>query len=441
MRRPSIFERFAKLGRAARGAPEARLDLLRAKAARTARPSILVLREWPGSDHVSRSAFGGLPRLPPDLAWPIRAATGKPMSFIAQIDLSELPPVAWAEGLPAKGVLWFFADHDNVGLEPDAVSVLFRPGAGGAWPERPAPSDLGPLKQRKPYAWLSPGDPATRIDTHRAVRFLAVTAYDASFEEIDYDADDDDEHDALIALTDALRDAALRQVLPEPGPSDPAWYALWSTWNSEAWPRAGIFAELAVGATLDALPRVIRYLDGRIQWTPEGLAIRDALVAEARTEQARWAARRYEVLDAADRHALRVWIEAFVARAAVLKPEMMEGAHAPRLSDVERLIAKTPPLAMNMIQAHGGAAMAVLPESGRRPRQHAVRTSDYDQMLGYGRSPNEEPHWNRDNVLLLQIAADASLPWLDQAMMRLWITRSDLAAQRFDRIVTTLGLS
>ena len=416
------------------------MDALRAKLFGTARPSILVLREWPGSDQVSRSAFGGLPRLPPDLAWPIRAATGKPMSFIAQIDLSELPPVAWAEGLPAKGVLWFFADHDEVGQEPDAVSVLFRPDADGSWPERPAPSDLGPLKRGRPYAWLSPDDPATRIDTRRAVRFLAVMAYDADLEEIDYDANDDDAYEALIALIDEMRDTALRQVLPEPGPSDPEWYGLWSTWNSQSWPRAGIFAELAVGATLGALPHVVRYLDGQVRWTPEGLAIREALVAEARAEQARWAARRYEVLGVDDRLALRAWIEAFVARAAALKPEMMEGAHAPKLRDVEHLLAKTPPLAVNLIQAHGGAAIAVLSEGYRRPIQHVVRVMHYDQMLGYARSPNEEPHWNRDNVLLLQVAADAGLPWLNQAVMRLWITRSDLVARRFDRIVATLRL-
>ncbi len=53
-------------------------------------------------------------------------------------------------------------------------------------------------------------------------------------------------------------------------------------------------------------------------------------------------------------------------------------------------------------------------------------------------SPQDAPETYRDHVLLLQISANACIPWLDQAIMHFWITRSDLAARRFDRVVATL---
>ncbi len=54
------------------------------------------------------SHLGGLPALPPDIAWP--SWQGKPQSFIAQINLSELPKFAERHLLPQHGFLFFFYD-------------------------------------------------------------------------------------------------------------------------------------------------------------------------------------------------------------------------------------------------------------------------------------------------------------------------------------------
>lgn len=56
------------------------------------------------------SRFGGVPDLPPDLAWP--EAEGRKIQFLAQIDFSELP--RW-EGcpLPADGWLYYFGLYEN----------------------------------------------------------------------------------------------------------------------------------------------------------------------------------------------------------------------------------------------------------------------------------------------------------------------------------------
>ncbi len=171
----------AKVAWAARPTPEAQLQAIRAKLISTARPTVLVLREWPSPDRSSRSHFGGLPDLPRDLDWPTRAATGKPMSFIAQIDLSDLPPIAATVGLPAKGrpVVLRRSQRGGAGTRRRQGAVpsgCRRLRAGAARTARSGEADGG-----RPYAWLPPGDPATRIDTRSAISFRAVVSYDSRF--------------------------------------------------------------------------------------------------------------------------------------------------------------------------------------------------------------------------------------------------------------------
>ena len=68
-----------------------------------------------------RTRLGGVPDVPDGFQWPTRRRTreryddrieaGAPLSFVAQINLAELPPVDGAETqLPARGMLWFFYD-------------------------------------------------------------------------------------------------------------------------------------------------------------------------------------------------------------------------------------------------------------------------------------------------------------------------------------------
>jgi uncharacterized protein YwqG len=61
------------------------------------------------------SRLGGRPTLPPDIQWPRHGYTGTPLHFLAQIDLSSLPPTPLqndleAHTLPKRGLLLFFAD-------------------------------------------------------------------------------------------------------------------------------------------------------------------------------------------------------------------------------------------------------------------------------------------------------------------------------------------
>jgi uncharacterized protein YwqG len=75
------------------------------------RPSI---RLWPqpgGGDPLA-SRFGGLPAVSAGFAWPF--ANEEPMWFLAQINCADLGGTALALGLPRKGLLAFFGDHDDV---------------------------------------------------------------------------------------------------------------------------------------------------------------------------------------------------------------------------------------------------------------------------------------------------------------------------------------
>ncbi len=60
---------------------------------------------------VGASRLGGLPDLPSECVWP--SWQGKPLSFIAQINLSELPEFSERSLLPQSGYLFFFYDSER----------------------------------------------------------------------------------------------------------------------------------------------------------------------------------------------------------------------------------------------------------------------------------------------------------------------------------------
>lgn len=57
------------------------------------------------------SRFGGTPDVPPDFDWP--HCVDRPMSLVAQLQLSDVAPLDPAGRLPAEGWLYFFFDTSN----------------------------------------------------------------------------------------------------------------------------------------------------------------------------------------------------------------------------------------------------------------------------------------------------------------------------------------
>ena len=109
--------------------------------------------------HVSK--LGGLPYLPEGIGWPL--LNNKPLSFLAQINLGEIPDYAAKKALPSSGILYFFSAYgwgENATLKevdnPEGSKVIYFNG------------DLGTLK----YTPIPDGMPVSGIYNVCKVRFL-----------------------------------------------------------------------------------------------------------------------------------------------------------------------------------------------------------------------------------------------------------------------------
>lgn len=99
------------------------------------------------------SKFGGLPDLPPEIAWPSWKSI--PMAFLAQINLKETQTLDTMKVLPSSGMLYFFYDayHQPVGYDPTMRGgwcVFYYDGPCSSLQRLPIPS----LLLEKPSLWL-----------------------------------------------------------------------------------------------------------------------------------------------------------------------------------------------------------------------------------------------------------------------------------------------
>src|ERR1700745_335741 len=119
---PSPDHLRARLAEAGLGAASERIMAL-------ARPSIRLTANGQTDSGIAVSRLGGEPDLPSETRWP---EYDEPLSFIAQVDLSEYHLTSATRGLPLAGLLSFFyvADQSVWGFDPKdrgAWRVLFTP--------------------------------------------------------------------------------------------------------------------------------------------------------------------------------------------------------------------------------------------------------------------------------------------------------------------------
>ncbi|MCI0376139.1 MAG: DUF1963 domain-containing protein [Gemmataceae bacterium] len=105
-------------------------------------PCVLVCTQaHPDEDFLlGRSRIGGVPDLPPTVDWP--CWHGKPLSFLAQFDLSDLKTFTCCQVLPSSGHLWFF-------YETEQGTWGFDPSDRGSWQVIYAETDLHNLQRRE----------------------------------------------------------------------------------------------------------------------------------------------------------------------------------------------------------------------------------------------------------------------------------------------------
>lgn len=104
------------------------------------------LPQGPGKDGLS--FFGGQPIGPADFQWPRRhGSEGQPLTFMMQWDCQELAAQDAGGLLPADGVLYCFMDLEWGNGEPGARNEAFlhHPGPTAGWAEIPLPADAPPI--------------------------------------------------------------------------------------------------------------------------------------------------------------------------------------------------------------------------------------------------------------------------------------------------------
>jgi uncharacterized protein YwqG len=157
----------------------------------------------PGHSHI-----GGLPDLPGDMEWPRRK--GKPLPFVAQVDLAEAQRAHASKLLPESGWLLFFSSEDDA---EHGSCVLYLP-AGAALDRRALPDGLSPVYQEC------------------AIRFFAYEdipdpPMGQEWDDLDLE---DEQFDSFFRLRDYLSSGGkpsahklLGHAQPVQGPLEPEW--------------------------------------------------------------------------------------------------------------------------------------------------------------------------------------------------------------------------
>lgn len=126
------------------------MDLTNSTADPTQKLPAIVLKPVKEQDAMAVACrFGGHPRLPNTIAWPIDTA-GRPMHHLMQIDCAALPVVD--ADFPRQGTLFVFItgsydeeDAPDLGYEPGASALIYAPESVSTVPPRPHPEDVPPL--------------------------------------------------------------------------------------------------------------------------------------------------------------------------------------------------------------------------------------------------------------------------------------------------------
>lgn len=414
----------------------------------TALPAVLVRR----SDlpvpltHPARSFFGGLPKLPPQLEWPTAEVTAcdtsetVALTFVAQIDLAEVPGSDWSP-LPKRGTLYFFCSSVFVGEGHPPCRVLYSPTNGGAYPDRTPPPDLMPLAGTNgdsQVKWLDPN-----LDFHSKVEFKYPVVF-RLFRDF-YFRDD--------AVGGKLMVEELCKAL---GPGEPQkndlleFRSVAKYEKDEDWPFNWLLVAYVVRSVLS---HVLRDLKPGSHYRP--------LTDEAAVELKRLRAgaigwiERCRVLTSLDgvdpdtKATFRSWWFDVVQTY-----EKMDGLVRTSAGQIEADLGNAVNHTIRCMQAQdldasddapfGYVANLARQNHWKTPtvkegqRRH-FRTALH-QMLGYGSGPQDATEVHLEDMLLLQIQGDrAFFDWHSNVggVLHFWINRDALAERDFSQAVAT----
>jgi Domain of unknown function (DUF1963) len=399
--------------------------------------------------HPARSFFGGLPKLPPEIDWPRAevAAADEPetvaLTFIAQIDLSELPDFEERSLFPQTGTLYFFCSSvfEDEGRPP--CRILYYAGAADRLPERAPPPDLMPLAgQGGGYQvqWLDPA-----VDFHSRVEFKYPVFF-LPFRDFVSQDDPVDGQRLVESLCEAL------------GPGVPKQNDLLMHRTAEGfamdedWPFNRGLITLVSRSVLclvrdDLEPSPWR----RTPLSDETRAALRDIEADANGWMARSALMpALDKVDGETKSAFRTWWAD-----VVLKYAGMQGQVSAYPSTFARDLGDVINHAVRHAAAHGEAALAAVPRKyiANLEQQNHWKTPDamegrrrffstpIHQISGYGSSWQDAPIEHDEDVLLLQIQGDlAFFNWHANTgcVLHFWIDPGALSKLDFSAVEATL---
>lgn len=409
------------------------------------RPAVILRRSGlpvPRS-HPARSFFGGLPRLPPELSWPVlevHEGTANPM-FIAQIDLAEVP-LPPDTAMPRSGTLFIFYDPSNDAPDDDEAVVLYHPCAGNEFPERP-PTHNVQFWLDGSWQWLDASDDPPRGEGFKQpIDFVAFTSYCDYVGAEDYNPFEPTETPDPRALLFSELDEKLAHERMEPRPdyfykvvrdAGPQWLFAW-------------------GVILHSARAVCHEIDSLYEFRlrdqpPEVLAE----LARMKEVAASWVqrAREHAICEPCDLQTQQefdqVWTSLEAAATALRGAKLY--------LDVRKYPVIAVHLVCNLCAIESPEALARIPESFRKSLEAEARWEFREdrrklpggggaihQMLGYGESVQSGPMEHDSDVLLFQMKGDNGLEWFQNVgcVLQLWITPEALAKRDFAAVRMSL---
>lgn len=368
----------------------------------------------PKPNDPSLSYFGGLPRLPPHLDWPSLprrpedGAGAGPIAptFIAQIDVADLPLWIGRDHFPPSGTIYIFCNTQFVDVGDPGCVALYHDGTSADFEERSPPANLmriGGDYDQIQRCWLSSRDAG--VDFKYGMRFEVFPAAIPDDEEW--------EPDWLSALGIFAHDR-----------------------SSAGWPRTPVFVNTFKAALVAAFEQTKTNYRGEV-WPgyAELAALADDFPA--------CAGEPYAELSDAERALFRDALAALIGQIEI------KSNGAARFSGRTSLGTLLDEVS-HFCTAHGfaagvfdsatdGGCLYAIMERGA----NAWRQCDWPhQLLGAGTIVQNAPYDHADEVLLLQVSGvDTLAGSCSDGMLQFWMPRNKLKLANFEDLVATLECS
>jgi uncharacterized protein YwqG len=406
------------------------------------RRGIFLERLWPPNEAPSGwvSQVGGLPNLPPDWEWPRlhfeadeHEGSVASLDFLAQIRLGDLPDVPDRDLLPKAGALFFFAlaltaePLDEFG--PDSWRVLYYPGDVSGFPPRQPPPDAGWFLDDTDYGRMpaaefhDPDAPYKDLFPRCPIRPIAAPSW--------------------------KRPAAAAY-----GPEDQQWRTLADKWPGSPPPHTS-FQHVEDKMPYRVEDALLHLNFARNEWREGVLSFDDLFAQDYQLSEVS------EVDKATTFKAYEDWL----ARVKKMARDLNARGRATALSDSERKsvlaltaenAARRKNLGANTFFYPKTAAVTSMgtllhdcPEAdaglkdevaAAHPGHVTACGSERHRMLGYSYEIQQDA-LVKDAVLLLELGSDIYGPrfmWWDMGNLTFSISRADLAALRFDRVIASI---